>query len=568
MVSAKDGDLIMAETYDPFAFMRAGTPGYTRLGSQFMPAYQARTSFSPGIEMFQPEMLPAPLPPDKGQQTVTFNEFGIPVQTRIPEELLLESSRQMPGGLPTPGVSGGQIPQRAVAPAVDYSKFPLPALPARPQLAPMPTRDLPMERQRTSRASLRAGLIGALLGGGVGAIAGMTGAQQGAQQAFDQDYAQRVAESQDQQRRALQEYQFGTAEYNQRLAALNAMIGREEAQRAAGQQFLDVDYANQLAAYNRQKEVERQQKEREENRIKALREGLATAIKAGVMPEDIAQFLKSYEEGTIPTEAIRKAPTASQINASMAQTARSRDAIIKTYGLDPKQYSTKARQHNAAVRANENIPDDQKGLYTLPEEAFTTQAKANLAMAERKFEEDVRQFGIETAMNRLKAARDQEQREWDRVFKRDQEAFKRANEAVKNKIRAKEAEGKGKGAKVKAVSSGEVNAAVSIFNRMAKNLEADQKELSSPVTQTRPERVKVLEARVDALKKSLLEYSKDPETNKYVRFTIDPEGGVYFAAPSLYIRPQDRVSPSAPTGQTKQSGNAINIGGYDVRVVK
>lgn len=296
----------MAETYDPFAFMRAGTPGYTRLGSQFMPAYQARTSFSPDIEMFQPEMLPAPLPPD----------------TRIPEELLLGSIRQMPGGLPTPGVSGGQIPQRAVAPAVDYGKFPLPALPTRPELAPMPTRDLPMERQRTSRASLRAGLIGALLGGGVGAIAGMTGAQQGAQQAFDQDYAQRVAESQDQQRRALQEYQFGTTEYNQRLAALNAMIGREEAQRAAAQQFLDVDYANQVAARNEQLRLEAERLKEAERRgeiTKDEREQRIRALSASQYYTDPSAALGFAMTGQLPQKPLTAARSVRRLEPQQAR---------------------------------------------------------------------------------------------------------------------------------------------------------------------------------------------------------------------------------------------------------
>lgn len=279
------------------------------------------------------------------------------------------------------------VPQRAVAPATDYSRpeFQLPNIPERPTMPQMPMRDFGQEQRVTSRNTLRATLLGALLGGGAGALGAMTGAQQGARQAFDQDYAQRMAQFQNEQQMALQQKQIADQEYNQRIAAVNALIGRADAQRAANQQLLDVDYSNQVAQYNAQiaaNELARKTADERGQRILDLMGNIPKVSK-----EDQARFIqfgltgdaKFAEGGFRPAGA--EQPISPYISAIRnAQTTWLKQREVP---MDPAVYAADANQWNQSIDADTSIPENVKAFLKVPTVQQRTLGVARLGETKR-----------------------------------------------------------------------------------------------------------------------------------------------------------------------------------------
>lgn len=310
----------MASANDPFAFLM-GKPGYTKFGSPV--SYLSDMPQTAELGMFEPDYLPAPLPVDTGFQPAIERS----IRPSVPEEAV-----RLP------------MPRKAVAPAINFDQFPIPTPPPTRQ---MPMRDLAGERRQQSKISLRAGLIGLLLGGGTGALAGLTGAQQGFQQAADEDYQQRLAGFQSEQQQAQQEYA-------NRVAMTNAMLARAQAERQQGQEFLDTDYANMIAARNEQirleterlKEAERRQeitKDERDARIRALQ-----ASQYYTSPEqamDFAMTGQMPQTGLTPVRSVKRLEPAQarllvdrfmkEIPFMTAQDFASRRAGLKSVLMDP-----------------------------------------------------------------------------------------------------------------------------------------------------------------------------------------------------------------------------------------
>lgn len=439
------------------------------------------------------------------------------------------------------------VPQRAVAPATDYSRpeFQLPNIPERPTLPQMPTRDFGQEQRVTSRNTLRATLLGALLGGGAGALGAMTGAQQGARQAFDQDYAQRMAQFQNEQQMALQQKQLADQEYNQRIAAVNALMGRADAQRAANQQFLDIDYSNQVAQYNAQREVAEQARKDAENRALTLRSVLPSVI--GLRPQDQQAALGIALTGQIPEgfTGVEKAPAALTEAQIISNLRQSGNNLMKTMVTDPKAYETEANRFNAAVMDNPNIDDAMKRSLLLPERAFKNQFLLNLAQRERKFNENVRQFGIETAMKKQAAADRESNLAFERGLKSDRLALDRIKAFIQKPSKA--AAGGANAPGVKKVTAGEVSLYVKIFNSRAKEITELIESLGTAKNRDNPENKAFINSRIQGIRSLLEQYAKDPDMSKYVSFAIDSKSNIYSATPNLRTVTQESSGPSKYT---------------------
>lgn len=484
---------------------------YDFLSNLGTPVRRPKINYTP-VEMFQPEYLPVPLP----------------VDTSIPQGMIERSIR------PSMPVQENLLPmpQKAVAPKIDFNQFPIPTP---PPVERMPMRDLAGERRQQSKVSLRAGLIGLLLGGGTGALGALTGAQQGFQQAADQDYAQRMAEFQGQQQQAQQEYA-------NRVAMTNAMLNRAQVERQQGQEFLDVDYANAVARRNEQarlqaEEVARAKRageitsEEADRRIKQIEAASKFAEPSGVM-----DFLRT---GTIPAEGF--GVTARQVTADTQFFRNMAKDLFGKYSMNPSVFKQEAIKFNQSVDQS-NLPDAVKASLKVAETEIASPALMNLRLRQQQIEEDIRQFGLDYALRKDRERNAQEEREWRRNFENRRQAADARIKDINAKIRQAELDAKKSGLdpkkateEARKITAGEITAAAKDFNDMAAELTAILKELSSKIrpAMMTEEYVSGQRAKLEALRTALKTYASNPNYKKYMTFVIDDKANVYRASPGL-----------------------------------
>lgn len=320
---------------------------YPEFGSYDLRKYRVPAPGNPAMAYGPNEYVEFPMYMD--------NQVVLPAPLPVTPPAVMPSPVAPSAAMPTPAVALPQpqgiapasvlpIPQKRMAPSINFDQFPIPTPPPARQ---MPMRDLAGERRQQSQVSLRAGLIGLLLGGGTGALGALTGAQQGFQQAADEDYQQRLAGFQSEQQQAQQDY-------SNRVAMTNAMLARAQAERQQGQEFLDTDYANMIATRNEQvrleterlKEAERRQeitKDERDARIRALQ-----ASQYYTSPEQAMDFAMTGQipqAGLTPVRSVKRLEPAQarllvdrfmkEIPFMTAQDFASRRAGLKSVLMDP-----------------------------------------------------------------------------------------------------------------------------------------------------------------------------------------------------------------------------------------
>lgn len=536
----------MASANDPFAFLM-GRPGFSRFGSPL--SYLSEAPQPSQIEMFQPDYLPAPLP----------------VDTAIPTGMIESSIRPT---IELPAASRLPMPAKAVSPAIDYGQFPIPAPPPTRQ---MPMRDLAGERRQQSQVSLRAGLIGLLLGGGTGALAGLTGAQQGFQQAAEQDYQQRLAGFQSEQQQAQQDY-------SNRVAMTNAMLARAQAERQQGQEFLDTDYANMIAVRNEQIRIENERiaqakraGEISDAEVKRRVDQLEAASKFG----DPAMAMEFLRTGTIPTQGF--GATSKQIDADTKYFRGRANDLFKNYGTNPKVYKEESRKFNASVDQS-GLPEAVKASLKVAEAEIGSPALLNLRLREQQFNEDVRQYGMDYAQRAARERNAEEERVWRRGFDTRRAAAREEIDRATLRIRQMEAKKKAAAEKGGAtpgdvkISSEMITGVTKSYNSLAKEVAAIEKDLASTIKSALMDETwrNAQRGKVEALKETMRLYSEDANLKRYVRFTYDPKGNVYVAAPGLKTDAGKPIEnpPAAPAGsaglsveELKRKYGASGVGG-------
>ena len=435
------------------------------------------------------------------------------------------------------------VPQRAMAPAINYDlpQYQLPELPQRPVLPQMPQRDVMGERRQTGRATLRSALLGALLGGGVGATAAMVGTQQGYQQAFDQDYAQRMAEFQNAQQQALQQGQFATQEYNQRLAMADAMLRRAEAKRAGEQQLLDVDYANQVARYNAEQKLREDELARRKEEGAGLRAALPSIF--GLRPEDQAAAISIARTGVVPegfTGVQKEAAPLTEAQLISNIRMRGKD-IVNSMVTDPKSYQAAAQRFNQSILDNPNITDAAtKASLLIPDQAFTNQFVLKEMRLQKDFDEDVRQFDVTTALKKRQFKETQDQNAFERSMQEKRLAF----DKFKALLPKPSAAGKPSTSQAK-IGQGQILSVVERFNKDAKTITELVDSMQTQLIKNNKERLAVLQGRLDSLVKMLVTESKDSRYAPYITFTIDSKNNVFRATPTLGSPTSTTASPTA-----------------------
>lgn len=506
---------------------------YPEFGSYDLRKYRVPASGNPAMAYGPNEYVEFPMYMD--------NQVVLPAPLPVTPPAVMPAPVAPSSAMPTPAAALPQpqgiapapvlpIPQKRMAPSINFDQFPIPTPPPARQ---MPMRDLAGERRQQSQVSLRAGLIGLLLGGGTGALAGLTGAQQGFQQAAEQDYQQRLAGFQSEQQQAQQDY-------SNRVAMTNAMLARAQAERQQGQEFLDTDYANMIAARNEQIRIENERiaqakraGEISDAEAKRRVDQLEAASKFG----DPAVAMEFLRTGTIPAQGF--GATSKQIDADTKYFRGRANDLFKNYGTNPKVYKEEARKFNASVDQS-GLPEAVKASLKVAEAEIGSPALLNLRLREQQFNEDVRQFGMDYAQRAARERNAEEERVWRRGFDTRRAAAR--EEIDRATLRIRELEARKKAAAKDGTTPGDVKISSEMitgvtksYNSLAKEVAAIEKDLASTIKAALMDETwrKAQRGRVDALKETMRLYSEDPNLKRYVRFTYDPQGNVYVAAPGL-----------------------------------
>lgn len=245
-------------------------------------------------------------------------------------------------------------------------RYNAPPLPEMPSLRTPPARNIGYERKQEGKTALRAGLIGLLLGGGAGALAAATGASQGFQQGADRGYGIDYTDWANQSNLDRQQYDMAMRDYEAQSRQAQTQLGVDQTNRSLDAAANAEDIARERAAADQ--------------RMKIL------DLAPDFAPESQAPML-AYGEGRagFPEGGLKpyvRPPSPDSGNTLSLMVDR---WIKQSQTLSPEEWTRQARERNAALDANPNVPDYMKAMYRYPLTKVPTDTTLNRLQRAEQF---------------------------------------------------------------------------------------------------------------------------------------------------------------------------------------